>query len=315
MTMHLNERAARVADRLVADAEALGVAVSRVAGARVVDAGVEVPASLGAGLMLARVCLADLGSVAIVPGRVGQVALPSVAVRVDHPVAACMASQYAGWRIKVDEFFAMASGPMRAAAKSEDLFDQIGFTETPSCAVGVMEAAVLPGAGVIAHVAERSGVRPERLSLLVAPTASMAGGLQIVARSVETAMHKLHEMKFDLARIVGGFGVAPLPPVAADDLKGLGRTNDAILYGAEVTLLARGDDRTLAEAARRLPSEASADYGRPFAEVFKDHDHDFYKIDPMLFSPASVCVQNVQTGKSHRAGSVNEQVLLESFFG
>ena len=41
----------------------------------------------------------------------------------------------------------------------------------------------------------------------------------MVARSVETALHKLHELKFDLNQIVSAFGTAPLPPVATKDLR------------------------------------------------------------------------------------------------
>ena len=89
----------------------------------------------------------------------------------------------------------------------------------------------------MAKIAAACQVEPSSVTLLVAPTASLAGGVQVVARSVETAMHKLAELKFDLARIVSAHGSAPLPPVAGDDLAAIGRTNDAILYGARVVLV------------------------------------------------------------------------------
>jgi len=112
---------------------------------------------------------------------------------------------------------------------------------------------------------------------------------------------------------VSGYGAAPLPPPARNDLAAIGRTNDAVLYGGEVTLWATGDDNTLADAARQLPSSASRDFGEPFAEIFARYEHDFYKIDPLLFSPARVTLQNVETGAVHRAGQVRPDVLRSSF--
>ncbi|MEX2214349.1 MAG: methenyltetrahydromethanopterin cyclohydrolase [Phycisphaeraceae bacterium] len=316
--MSLNDRALVVAHELGSRAGELGVEPMKIGYGSVIDCGINTPGSLGAGLLLARACLADLGTVTLSPGRVGEVPLPFVNVNVSAPVAACMASQYAGWQISVGKFFAMGSGPMRACYGKEPLFDEplmSRFKERPGKAVGILETRTLPDKEVIDYLLDRTEAPPGKLALLVAPTASLAGGVQVVARSVETALHKLHTIKFDLARIVGGFGSAPLPPVAKNDLAAIGRTNDAVLYGGAVTLFATGDDESLEAATQRLPSSTSADYGRPFGEIFKRYNHDFYKLDPMLFSPALVCIQNLTTGRSFVAGSINEKVLTESFFG
>ena len=313
--MTLNDRAARVADELVGRADELGCRVETVAGARIIDAGVDRVGSISAGLLTARICMADLAAVSVVPGSVGDVALPQVVVNVDQPVAACMAAQYAGWRIGVDKYFAMGSGPMRAAYGKEKLFDDIGLRERAGVAVGVLETGELPNEPIVRYIAESCGVAADKLTLVAARTASLVGGAQVVARSVETAMHKLHELEFDLHRIIAGFGAAPLPPVAGDDMAAIGRTNDAVLYGAQCTLYMRGDDDSLRATIANLPSTASKDYGRPFAEIFKRYDYDFYKIDPMLFSPAAVVLQNIDSGKTHAAGRVNADVLAQSFFG
>ena len=65
--------------------------------------------------------------------------------------------------------------------------------------------------------------------------------------------------------------------------------------------------------AEKLPSNTSSDYGRPFGEVFKSYDYDFFKVDPMLFSPAKVIVTNANTGKSFTAGELNKALLTTSF--
>lgn len=314
MPDYLNQRAARLVARLADEADDLRIAVRRLtAGGLVYDFGVEAEGGLDAGLLLARVCMAGLGEVSVVPGEVGSVGWPHVLVRTDHPVEACLLSQYAGWQISVGKYFGMGSGPMRAAAAREELFARLGYRESPRACVGVLEAAKLPGEEVVAAIAEKTHVAPQHTILLVAPTASPAGTLQVVARAVETALHKLYELGFDVHRIRSACGTAPLAPVAADDLAGIGRTNDAILYGGRVTLWVRGDDESLAEIGPHVPADSSEAHGRPFLEIFEAAGRDFYKIDPHLFSPAEIVFQNLDTGRVHRFGHGDDGVLRRSF--
>jgi methenyltetrahydromethanopterin cyclohydrolase len=297
---------------MIGDAGRLGIAVHRrESGTTVLDCGVESPGGQEAGLALARVCMADLARIEVAAGTLGD--WPEVRVETEQPLLACMASQYAGWEVKGDGYFAMGSGPMRAAAAREPLFAELGYREAADACVGVLESGQLPGEAVCRDIAAKCGVEPARLTLLVAPTKSTAGTLQIVARSVETALHKLHELKFDLHRIERGWGVAPLPPPARNDLAAIGRTNDAILYGGRVKLYVRGDDASIEAAGARLPSVESADYGRPFGEILAAYEHDFYKVDPLLFSPAAATLVNLDTGHWFEYGRVNEDVLRQSF--
>ncbi len=311
----LNERAMRLADHMAATAAALRVAVANTPnGARVIDCGVGVKGGLQAGLALARVCLAGQGEVALLPGDLADLPVPLVQVFSDHPVLACMASQYAGWQVSVGKFFGMGSGPMRAAYGKEELFDHIPGREQSSVAVGVLETQKLPGDDVTMYLAERLSLPPNKLTLLAAPASSQAGNIQVVARSLETALHKLYELKFDLGQIVSGYGAAPLPPVAADFLGAIGRTNDAILYGGRVLLWVEADDDQLAAIGPKVPSSASPDHGAPFADIFARYQHDFYKIDPLLFSPARITFQNLRSGRSHTFGRIEPEVLRRSFF-
>jgi methenyltetrahydromethanopterin cyclohydrolase len=225
-----------------------------------------------------------------------------------------MASQYAGWQISVGKFFAMGSGPMRAAYGKEELFNKIPGREQAPVAVGVLETRKLPDDTVIEFLCKHLDLPATKLTLLVAPASSLAGTLQVVARSIETALHKLFELKFDLAQVISGFGTAPLPPVARDEMHAIGRTNDAILYGGRVVLWVRAEDDQLAEIGPRVPSSASPDHGAPFASIFERYGHDFYKIDPMLFSPAEIVFQNLKTGRTHHFGVTAPEVLQRSFF-
>lgn len=306
--MTLNERAAQAAERLVSE-PAMHTATHTIAGARVIDCGIAAQGGRPAGLALARVCLADLAEVQLTDGPLGE----SVTVRSDDPVRACLAAQYAGWQISVGKYFAMGSGPMRAAYGKESLFDDIGQRESPPVAVGVLETRKLPTDEVIAYLSERVRLPADKLILCCAPAASSAGTIQVVARSLETALHKLHELKFDLSRIVRGEGTAPLPPVASDEMGAIGVTNDAILYGGEITLWVKGDDASLQAVGPRVPSSASPDHGGPFAEVLKGAGGDFYKIDPLLFSPAVVRLVNIDTGWEGTFGRLEPEVLRRSF--
>jgi len=312
----LNERAWQLCDAMVADAEQLGIRVATLGcGTRIVDCGVAAAGSIEAGRRLAEVCLSGLGDVHVVRSDDEAPTEFEVRVATEEPVAACMASQYAGWEVQGEKFFAMGSGPMRAAAGREDLFNDIGHRERPDCSVGILEGGKLPPENVCFDIAAKCGVAPDRLMLLVARTASPAGTVQIVARSVETALHKLHVLGFNLKRIVRGSGTAPLPPIAENDLKAIGWTNDAILYGANVTLAVGGGLDDLATMGPRVPSCASKDFGRPFSEIFAQYDHDFYRIDPQLFSPAIVAFVDADDPSAEplRFGSAAPAVLTESF--
>ncbi len=314
MNEGLNQAADLLARQMIENAARLRVAVrTSGGGSHVIDCGIEVAGGLEAGRSMAEVCLAGLGQVDFVPGTADLWPGPAVTVRTDLPVLACMAAQYAGWKVQHEKFFAMGSGPMRAAAGKEALFEKLGYRERANVAVGVLETRTLPPDGVLHSLADACGVADEQLTVLVAPTASQAGSVQIAARSVETALHKLFELGFDLNRVESGFGTAPLPPVARDDLAAIGRTNDAVLYGAEVTLWVRGDDASLREIGPKTPSSASSDYGEPFAEIFKRSAGDFYSIDPLLFSPAVVTFSNLDTGSTIRFGHTLPRVIHRSF--
>lgn len=310
----LNKRANDLVESLLPRiGELRGTALELDNGGRLIDVGVQAEGSLAAGRVLAEVCLAGLADVTIVPGALGDVIWPHVQVVTDSPVEACLLSQYAGWQIHVGKFFAMGSGPMRSAAAHEPLFEKLNYREAASHAVGILETAKLPTTAVFETIAAKTGIPTDMTILLAARTASIAGNFQVVARSIETALHKLHELGFDVWRVRSAIGIAPLPPVAKDDLAGIGRTNDAILYGGRVTLMARGDDATISEIGAQVPSSASPAHGKPFAEIFEDAGRDFYKIDPHLFSPAEIVLQNLDTGRVHHFGKVAPDVLRRSF--
>lgn len=301
-------------DALVADADALRVAVfPGPLGCRIVDAGISVPGGLEAGRRIAEICLGGLGTVALVPSSRFSPWTTLVSVSTSNPVLACLGSQYAGWSLASGDFFALGSGPGRAVAAVEELYGELGFREESPDTTLVLETSVIPPEGVVAEIASRSNVAPERITLILTPTSSLAGTVQIVARVLEVALHKAHAIHFPLEQIVDGVGSAPVAPPSPDFLTAMGRTNDAVLYGGDVQLYVQGSVEAAQDLAKRLPSSASRDYGRPFGEVFAGYECDFYKVDPLLFSPARVTVTALEHGESFTAGGFDPVLIARSF--
>jgi methenyltetrahydromethanopterin cyclohydrolase len=224
-----------------------------------------------------------------------------------------MASQYAGWAISPEGFFGMGSGPLRAHARVEkELFGKLGYAETTEHGVLVLEGRQLPTEAVAEWVAAKANKSPTS-SLSSWPRRQPRRGRQIAARVVETAMHKIEQLHFDLSRIVSAVGFAPLPPVAKNDIRAIGRTNDCILYGGSVHFTVRASDEELAELAPRVPASASRDHGTPFYDIFQRYTKDFYAIDPLLFSPAEVRLTSTESGRDLSRRAAQQDVLRASF--
>jgi methenyltetrahydromethanopterin cyclohydrolase len=312
--------AAPLCTALVDDAHLLRLGVERTAaGATIVDAGIEHPGGLEAGRRIAELCMGGLGRVVLSAGGPFEEAPFELVVSSANPVLACLASQYAGWSLShgegKDAWFAMASGPGRARAAKEGLFEELGYRDSAGTACFVLETDRRPPDGLIARVATDCGLPATALTFVLTPTSSLAGTTQIVARVLEVALHKVHELHFPLERVRDGLGRAPLPPPAPDFLAAMGRTNDAILFGGEVQLFVTGSEAEARDLAAALPSSASRDYGKPFADVFKGAGFDFYKIDPMLFSPARVLVTALETGRTFEGGRLDPTLVARSFAG
>jgi methenyltetrahydromethanopterin cyclohydrolase len=316
-SFHLNDRGWAIADAMVERTAELRIEVSTTSnGTRIIDAGIDAEGGYAAGQMLAELCMGGLGNLSQEKADIGGDSYSALHVSTDHPVVSCMASQYAGWHIKVDNYFGMGSGPLRAHARVEhELFARIGYAETATHGVLVIETRSRPTAAVASWIAERARLDPGQLTLVVAPTASTAGCVQIVARILETGLHKMDVLGFDIKRVVSGTGVAPIPPVASSDMRAVGRTNDCILYGGQARFVVDASDSELASLTPLIPAESSPDYGTPFYETFKRYNSDFYKIDPLLFSPAEVWLTSAKSGATFHAGHLNPQVLKASLAG
>ena len=291
-------------------------------GCTIIDAGIKVPGGLEAGRIITEICMGGMGSATISQSCYTHNWPLTINVHAANPVLSCLGSQYAGWSLSHGKYYALGSGPARAMATKlkdgavepvEELYKELEYRDNCDSTVLVIENDALPPVEIVEKVAVACGVAPTNLTIIVTPTSSLAGGVQVVGRVLEVAMHKAHALHFPLENIIDGSGSAPICPPHPNFVKAMGRTNDAILFAGQVHLFVKGSDEAADILAKELPSSTSKDYGKPFADIFKAYEYDFFKVDAMLFSPASVIVTAVESGKSFRAGKLDNTLLDQSF--
>jgi methenyltetrahydromethanopterin cyclohydrolase len=320
----LNVAALTLVERLCNEAEKYAVTVEETkSGATLIDAGLTAESGFLAGEIITEICLGGYGEAKIFPVQYGDLVLPSVYVQTDHPTLSTLASQFAGWQIKVEEFSAIASGPARALArKPKYLFEKIGYKEESDVAVLVLETEKKPSEAIIQHIVTKCNVDPKNLFLILFSTTSLTGATQVSGRIVETGLFKLMKLGLDPLLVTHAWGYAPIVPLHPSSNEAMGRTNDAILYcGTANYTVNYEDDRKLEELIKMAPSSASkmlqearrlAERNPRFLDIFKEAGFDFYKIDPDIFAPAVVVVNNPRTGKIFSAGRLDIEVLKNS---
>jgi len=314
-TLSVNRLAWRLLEELCKSPEFYGVKVEKASsGATVVDAGIKVKGGFQSGKIITEICMGGCGKAEITSRHYGEMELPSIFVYTDHPAIATLGSQFAGWQMKEADYFAIGSGPARALAlKPKEIYEKIGYKDDFDKAVVVLETDKHPPAKLVERVAEECNVSLENLAVILTPTASTAGATQVSGRIVETGIHKLDKLGLNPNVILCAWGCAPIPPIHPKFAQAMARTNDAILYGGVTYYAVECDnEEELKEIIVKAPSSVSKDYGKPFIEIFKEASYNFYKIDPNLFSPAVLIINNVKTGKIFKAGEVNATVLAKS---
>lgn len=313
--LSVNEKALRLVEKLRKKADEYGVIVKETSnGATLIDAGIKAKGGFEAGKIITEICMGGLGKAKIHPVTYDDLVFSSIFVHTNHPAVSALGSQFADWQIKDGQFFAIGSGPARALArKNRKLFEEIGYQDEADATALVLETSSEPPESVIKKVAEDSGVSVNELSLILVPTTSVAGSTQVSGRIVETGLHKLSKLGLDPKRVTNAFGSAPIAPVHPKFAVAMGRTNDAILYCGFAHYDVNGySDEELEAFAEKAPSSASKSYGLPFQQIFRNANHDFYKIDPNLFAPAVVSVLNLDTGNLFKAGEINIEVFKRS---
>lgn len=313
-TENLNQRAAAICREIEASAQTLDVQIIRTpAGAMILDFGTDRTSTHEAGILLSRICMADLASIEQIESPIDDFDFPFLKVETEAPLNACIGAQYAGWPFSTENIFSMCSGPARMKRGKEEILTRYGLIDqTDGAAVAIFESNRIPNDEDIAEFASECNCSTQDVVICIAKTCSLPGTMQVVSRIVETAMHKLFEIGFDLTKVKKASGTAPVCPLGKDDYQAMGWTNDCILYGGEVQLWV-DEPADLDELVKQLPSSSSDEHGRPFIEIFEFYERDFYKVDRMLFSPAKVTVHCLSSNQSATAGELRTDLLIDSF--
>ncbi|MFX1573045.1 MAG: methenyltetrahydromethanopterin cyclohydrolase [Promethearchaeota archaeon] len=281
------------------------------------------------GKLVGEICMGGLGTVDFSFYNLDRHFIPSVNVYTSEPIIACIASQLAGWNIKLKKelekegvkkkkviFQSLGSGPARAKSKIEKIFEEIDYFDNSDCAIIVFETPTLPNEEVMEIIANKCGTETKNTYAVCAPTACLIGSIQVAARIVETGIHKLHEINFPIDIIHDGFGTTTIAPIAKDDLAAMGRTNDSI-SAAGLTYytinVEKEKEDELFELIKKAPANTSSSYGKPFIDIFKAANYNFYDIDPGLFAPAIYTVTNIKTGRTITVGNANHELLKQSY--
>ena len=312
--LSVSNLAKKLVEKLIDNSKKLNVLVKKgPLNCTIIDAGIKIKGSEQAGKLIAEICMGGLGIINLKKTNTFPHWPLETKVESKHPVISCLASQYAGWNLSHKKFYALASGPGRAIARREELFKDLQYVDQSKFVYLVMEVDKIPPKEIIEKISNDCKTTAENIILILTPTQSISGVIQVVSRVSEVGLHKLHTLKFPLENVEEVCGSAPIPPVSKDFITSMGRTNDAILYGGNVELKVRGTDEQISKLAKNLPSTSSKDYGKPFAEIFKNYKGDFYAIDPNLFSPGKVTVISLETGETFVEGKLNSNLLDKSF--
>lgn len=305
--LSINENALQIVQNLIEAADDMGCrVVDAASGTTLVDAGIEVPGSVEAGRLIARICMGGLAAVRVVPVHIGDMTVQAAMVATQEPAITTLGSQLARWKVSHTGYSAMGSGPARAKAGIErKLFDDIGYVDEGDGAVLVLEAQEYPPEKVLESVAETCDVSPANLHCVVVPTASIAGSVQIAARIVEIGIYRLYRLGMKPVQFRGGFGVAPFPIQVNDDNLAMGASNDCLAYGGRAHFFVASEGMDLEDMARKACSGYSESYGRSFSELYEDAGREFYGMDQQLFSPAQISIMDIDAEEIYRAGEIN----------
>jgi len=318
MKTSINQLAIKVVKEIIAHDDELGVKVVKMpCGATLIDMGLRAKGSFQAGLLYTRVTLGDMAIVNLGTWKLdNDFSFSSIELVVSEPLIACLASQIAGWQLGKGEFATIGSGPARAQGviSTDTYLDMTPYRDRNNEVVLCIQDIRYPDNSIALEVAKACKVSPKNVYLLLAPSASIVGSIQVTARMVEEVCHKMHEKGFDVSKVINARGVAPIAPLVNDEVKAIGRINDAILYGGEAEFWVDAADEEIAAVIEKLVSKTSSPYyPELFADVFERAGRDFYKIDHDFHSIAKLQLHNVRTGKSFLAGEINYDVIRKSF--
>ncbi len=314
--LSVNAEAMKIVRKILESPEALGVEVSRLpCGSTLIDMGQRARGSWQAGRYFTLVTVGGLGDLSFESFQLGAARLLAVRLMVDRPLEACMGCQVAGWRLVDEPDAPILAGPARTLNNPPDYHVRLsGYRDHAHEGVVTVQMSRPVTDDMALVMAKACDLAQENLFIMASRHACLVSTIQVPARGIETAMHRLALEGFDLGRIQQAFCTGPIPPLVDDELSSMGRINDALYYGGEVSLYVDAADEILEPLVPTVVSEVSPLARRSFAELYRDAGYDFHAIPLDAHTPAVLHMTNVKSGRTFSAGRFDYEVLQRSFF-
>lgn len=318
MPKSLNEAAMEIISPILDDPTRYGALITKSSGgATIVDMGIEADGSWLGAKMYVEAAHGGMAELTYGRMRIKDLDLPSANVMIDNPMLSVIGCEAGAWSLGEGEYAPVASGPVRAKARVDRWAQRVDYEDPSDYVLMQMQTRRMPDDETLEFVAESCGIPMANLTVIVAPSASLVGSVQVGSRAFEQCVISLaRNSSFDISTIVYGYGSAPVAPVIKDEVLAMGRINDALVYGGSGGMwLRHRDDEEVRRAAEGLPFSVQAgdDYGKGYAEIYAAYGHSLFDIPARLDSPAKIMMSNMLTGSVFTAGAIDEDAIYRSF--
>ncbi|MCX6094728.1 MAG: hypothetical protein NTY63_07925 [Candidatus Bipolaricaulota bacterium] len=310
-------RTADLVAELTADAPALGIEEVRgPGGATVLDCGAAAPGSWEAGRRVAVLAHGGMMDARLGVTELCGIVLPEFVGDSWSPADSAYGLQVSLPLSEVDPAIRI-SGPIRERLVASGDRPPWAGTGANPWGVAVVEAASLPGLDAVLAIANRAGLPPSELTLVVVPPSSPAGVTQVAGRLNESVLFTWCESLGLAARhVLGIVGSAPIAPVAPAG-EAIVTQDDMIHYAGRATVLVDAPSACdLDRVAQQLTFDSTTARGRLFSALLADAGGVFESIPGIsdLNKIARITLVDRSTGRVATAGSVDERILAEGLF-
>lgn len=313
----VNERAVKLAEKMMADPEFYKVKVKKIRGANIIDCGVEADGGWESAKLVTEILFGGLNQVSfgVFPEKIDDIYYHSVEVYSDRVVLQQAGCNISGWELRPGKYAPVLAGPGRTVARKKGDWLEVysDYSDKYHKAVLTVEKGTPMGEDEVQDLIDAVGIEPQDLYIILAASGSTVCSVEVAARILEQTLHRLREEGFNLDNIVEAHGFAVIPPVAKDDLIAMGRLNDVLMYGGQSTYTVNCEDSEIEAIINKITCDKSPVYGTMFKEIYEKHGCDFYQVPLETYSPAKVVIINQKTGRVFKAGQFNLEVLAKSF--
>ena len=313
----INKRAMEIVRTIIKEKEALNIGVFTLKnGSTVIDMGVNYTGGYQAAKHLVEITLGGLGYLQYGNFDLDGLELPQVEIYVDSPVIACLSSQLSGWtlpELKTDNIVPLISGPIRTIVKEDSFAKAFPYEDKSDEVVVALQGGLIPDVKLTDYLASKSGVDPDKVYVLTAATGSLAGMVNVVARTLETSLWRLHDLGFNPEKVISAWGKAPIPPISKDEYTSMIRSNTYVYYGGTVGLTVDCDDKEITDILTKvvLSKETTEQYGMPFGKLLEEANGNIFEMTKFVHSVAKVIFYNIRSGNTFRCGTTDLEVLKE----